>query len=440
MKKVLIITYYYLQHDIGSQRMCGLAKYLPFFGWDPIILTCDPFSAVESRAISVDSTVNKKLRRADPSVENEHTEHAVNFRTKIQQRVKLRCRSRSNIFLFLLDKFIKLNSSVLQKSRDNPRVWYGGAVQKGLEVIRNESIDMLISSYSPSVSHIVGCQIKAISKLPWVVDFRDLWTINQFYAYGGLRSFIDRSIERFIASFADVFVTVSQPLVNSLTSVYSSVPTYCIPNGFDPDLFNRPAGRVEDKFTIVYTGFLWKKRQSPIPLLDAVRMLISQHVIITDDIEVSFCVNTDSKNWLMNEIARRDLNSVVKCHSFIPREEVLLKQRQAQILFLITASSPNEIGIVTGKVFEYLAAQRPILAFGCRGNVVENLLSETGAGVYCSTKLELEEALSNYYREYKSQGIVNYHGKKENILNYSHREMARKFALLFDNLLKTYRH
>jgi hypothetical protein len=104
-------------------------------------------------------------------------------------------------------------------------------------------------------------------------------------------------------------------------------------------------------------------------------------------------------------------------------------------LLLLNWEDPLEKGTYTGKIFEYLAAQRPILVTGGFGNdVVEELLAETSSGVYCSTVEAIKKAVRESYLEYETKGKVAYNGIVEKIGKYSYREMAKSFAEILGNL------
>ena len=131
----------------------------------------------------------------------------------------------------------------------------------------------------------------------------------------------------------------------------------------------------------------------------------------------------------MNEIRDTNLNGIVKLLGFIPREQVLQKQRESQLLLLLLWNNPQEVGVYTGKIFEYLAAGRPIIALGGpEKSVVKDLLNETQAGRYASFLEDLEAILSTYYLEYMRDGSIT-PIKKSAISKYSHQEMAKKFLL-----------
>ena len=119
----------------------------------------------------------------------------------------------------------------------------------------------------------------------------------------------------------------------------------------------------------------------------------------------------------------------------MPRTEALRVQRESQILFLLGWDGEGGEGILTGKLFDYLGARRPILAMGGPGGEMERLLRETGAGVFCSSPETAAEFLENSIRDWRADGKVPYGGREQEIMKYSHREMARRFAGIFDSLM-----
>ncbi|NQE44520.1 hypothetical protein C5S31_00680, partial [ANME-1 cluster archaeon GoMg2] len=191
---------------------------------------------------------------------------------------------------------------------------------------------------------------------------------------------------------------------------------------------------LSDKFSIVYTGNLYRGKRDPEPLLKAIQKLILEGIIEPDEVVIDFYGYDEG--WLERDVERYGLQDIVRVHGVIPREEALKKQREAQILLLLTWNDPTERGVYTGKVFEYLAARRPILSMGISGGVVEDLLKETNAGVHTSSQEEIERALKIFHSEFKLKGRVGYCGISTKIERYSQREMARKFADVLYTLAK----
>ena len=190
---------------------------------------------------------------------------------------------------------------------------------------------------------------------------------------------------------------------------------------------------ITDKFTITYTGTLYQGKRDPSKLFKAINELISENKIDKNDINIRFYGKQE--DWLYKDIEKYNLKDVTNYYGFVSRNLVVTKQRESQLLLLLLWDNPKESGVYTGKIFEYLAAQRPIIAIGPSvGGVVKDLLEETGVGIYTSSIQELKEYLLQCYFEYKAKGRVLYNGRRGQIEKYSQREMARTFARCMDEL------
>jgi hypothetical protein len=128
------------------------------------------------------------------------------------------------------------------------------------------------------------------------------------------------------------------------------------------------------------------------------------------------------------------LGDVVKQYGGVPPDVSVQKQRESQILLLLSWNDPRERGTYTGKVFEYLAARRPILGVGGPRGVVSELLETTSAGHHTSDPVSLEKIVLQHYREFRDAGVVSFRGDAERIAAYSHLEMARQFAEVLDDV------
>jgi len=315
---------------------------------------------------------------------------------------------------------------------DPQKGWRAYAVEAGADILRQQDIKAIISTSPPVTSHIIAKRLRDEFKIPWVADFRDLWTQNYYYPYSPLRRIIERRLELKTLSAADALVTVSQPAVDDLHSLHRQKPVHSIPNGFDPAEVNTTPAKLTDKFTITYTGNLYPGKQSPEPLFAALRDLITEESMDASDIEVRFY--GPEAGWIDKQAERYGLTGIVRQFGVVPREIALNKQRESQLLLLLKWNDPKQRGAYSAKIFEYLAARRPILAVGDFHDVVDKLLDETKAGVSGQTGEEIKAVLLRLYQEYKSTGAASYSGDEAEINKYSHREMAKKFVSILDSI------
>jgi glycosyltransferase involved in cell wall biosynthesis len=425
LRKVLIISYYFPPHpEVASVRLGGLAKYLPAFGWEPIVLT-----------ISFPGELDTNVE----VIKTPYNDHDVIRSLKIrlgfnpqegflrQMGIMVSASSKNSISDSIIKWFSTLVSELLAYP-DPQREWYTFAVKMGKELLQRERIDAMISSSTPATSHLIARSLKLEYNKPWIADLRDLWTQAYYYPWSSLRRAIEERLELRTLQSADALVTVSKPLAEKLAALHKHKLVYSILNGFDPENFVDAHVSLTDKFTITYTGGLYNGKQDPSMLFEAIRKLISSRIISAQETEIRFFGPRDNIAVLETLIKTYRLQGVVRYYGFVPRNEALEKQHESQLLLLLDWVDPIQQGVYTGKIFEYLAAQRPILAVGGLGGVVKELLEDTNAGVHTSGLEDLQAALLKYYSEYKSIGRVIYRGHKDKVQKYNHWEMARKFA------------
>lgn len=420
MKKVLIIANLFY----ASPRIPGLAKYLPEFGWEPIILTV-PLGEDPDSCFGPPNDFRKKNR----VIETQGYTSGRNVRLGARKS-----NARSLKYVKPLLRSIYRYYSEIAHYPDKEKGWIPFAVNAGEELLKKEEVDAIISSYSPATCHLIAQKLGRKHAIPWLADFRDLWTQNHNYPYSPLRKVFEKRLESKTLSTADALVTVSTFWAEKLQMMHGK-ETYTITNGFDPEIMEEGTLDLTRNFTITYTGQIYTGRQDPSILLAALRVLISEGTIDPKLVEARFY--GPENELLRRETQKYGLLDVVKQYGTIPRKISFQKQRESQVLLLLNWDDPQEKGVHTGKVFEYLAAQRPILVTGgFGGDVVEQLIDETDSGIYCPTVEKTENALKNLYSEYKLKGKVTYHGVAEKIYKYSYREMAKSFAEILDKLTK----
>ena len=422
MRNVLIITYFFPpMPEIGGIRLRGLAKYLSECGWNPIILTPvlpgEPDSRFRVIQTPYDDVVGLWKKRMGLN-----TEKSLNAQLGVS-----RAKDRPSV----IDRLVYFPYEIITYP-DPMRGWYKHAIQAGDRLLQGEQIDAILSSSYPITCHLIAKTLAEKYQVPWIADLRDLWTQNPYSNHCAPRRFAEKRLELRTLEKANALVTVSRPLADDLGHLHTHKPVYVITNGFDLEdaCFDPP--ELTDKFTITYTGVLYGGKRDPSMLFEALKNLIRDGVIDPERVEVRFFGSQDP--WLFDEIKGAGLDGIVKVFGFVPRDQALLRQRESQLLLLLLWNNPQDKGVYTGKVFEYLAAGRPIIALGGpEESVVKDLLNETQAGHYISSLEDLEFVLSRYYSEYLRTGAIP-RTKESAIMKYSHQEMAKKFADLLDKV------
>ncbi|MFA4824273.1 MAG: glycosyltransferase [Methanoregula sp.] len=422
MKNVLIITYFFPPDvEVGAVRPYGFTKYLPLFGWNPIILTSSYNNPSDS---DLQIFYTPKSDIVNFFLKFLGFNSYVNFENSIT-------RHKSMNINFVIINFFKIIVSVICYP-DPQKYWLNNATAMGDNICNKYKIDVIMSTSPPETCHLVANRLVKKHNLFWIVDFRDLWTQNHYYPYSQFRKVFERKLEIKTLNGADVITTVSQPLADKLSTLHKNKPVYSIPNGFDPDMMN-PGTVIDPKFRIVYTGKLYDGKRDPVLLFLAVSSLCHECKIERQNVQIDFYGHREK--WLQTEVERYHLQDTVTFHGHVPREIAIDEQRKAQILLHLTWNNLAEKGVYTGKLFDYLAARRPILSMGLTdGGVVKELLDQTQAGVHVSNEEELKKYLMKAYREYKETGLVQYQGIDAEVMKYSHKEMARKLVEVLEGV------
>ena len=418
MKKVLIIAHFFL----ASARIPGLAKYLPEFGWQPIILT-KPIGEEPSSRFALSDDFKRKTR-----VIETYGYSPRNIRAYAREHFDSK-KSYKKVKPFL--KFLYGRYSEIIHYPDAEKNWKPFAVKAGDELLRNEEIDAMISSSRPVTAHLVAKELKNKYKIPWIADLRDLWSQNANYPYGRIRRFFDQKLELKTLKVADALVTVSPLLTEKLRMLHKGKRGYTITNGFDPEKMSDGKTNLTSKFTITYTGQIYTK-QDPSKLLVALKDLISEKAIDPKDVDVRFY--GPENELLANRIEEYELSTIVRQCGVVPRDISFGKQKESQLLLLLKWEDPKERGVIPGKIFEYLAARRPILATGGTDDVIKELLNETNGGIDAQTVEDIKGALRKLYAEYKLKGKIISQENTEKIKKYSYREMAKKFVEVINEI------
>jgi glycosyltransferase involved in cell wall biosynthesis len=267
--------------------------------------------------------------------------------------------------------------------------------KKTIKKISHINFDLIISTGGPYSVHRVGLAMK--KKYPetkWIVDWRDLWTQNHLFK--GLRIFwfYERYLERKFHNCADLITTVSEPLADTLRKI-TKTRIEVIYNGYDPDDYIKIKQRVRkknDAFTIAYIGTIYRGYQDPSPLFEALSDIKKNNLIEKNVLQIIFAgTNAD-----ISDIAERyNVSEFYSYLGFLPREQALQLQYDADAVLFLEYNNPSVPGILTGKLFEYIYIGREIIAIGVdEPTVAGKLITDTKTGSCFGTDVKkIEEYL-----------------------------------------------
>jgi glycosyltransferase involved in cell wall biosynthesis len=422
MRKVLLVAYSYPPGPlIGALRPAGLAKYLPGFGWEVVVVT---------------AKLPGHKRSADGVIETDFQDRLTNWKRKfgldpsqgLHQQIGLPLATGRKTSL-PHTRIIGLAKSILTFP-DPTTGWIPFATKAVQEFEGVHEVDAIISTSPPITCALLGRRLKTLLGKPWIADFRDLWADR--ISKSRLKP-LQAQIEKRALAHADALVTVSDEWAARLHRRYGDKPAFSIPNGYDPDDFAQPSPPLTEQFTITHTGRLYAGHRDPTPLLRAIRELIDEGRLPANKLCLRFYGPLEP--WLPPVVRNWKLEDLTEVRDSVPREQALKLQRESQVLLLLGWDDPRETGWHTGKLYEYLGSKRPILAVGGAPGALTQVLRQTKAGVHVQSDRELKDFMLAAYAEFAANGRVSYREEANAVAQYTHREMARKFAAVLDSTL-----
>lgn len=379
MKKVLIISYYWPPAGgSGVQRWLKFTKYLPKYSWQPIIYTPEnPYFEVKDQALLNDIPAEAKIWKS-PIWEPYALKDKLFGKGSESQSAGVITNKKS------------LKNKVLNWVRGNvfipdPKIyWVKPSVKVLLKKILEEDIHHIITTGPPHSMHLIGLGLKkAMPNLKWIADFRDPWSeldlLNEFQLNNSSMK-KHKDLEREVLQTADVTLTVSETWVKDLKRLGGS-RVELITNGYDADDFELKP-KTNDKFIIGHYGLLNHLR-NPKYLWKSLANLCVNNKAFDLKLEIHLSGNIDIE--VIAEIESYPcLKGKVKQLGYLSHAQVLEQYNQVDVLLLLLFNSKSGIGNYPGKIFEYFAAKKTILAFGPISSDAERLIKNTNRGKYFS--------------------------------------------------------
>lgn len=427
MKKVLIITYYWPPSaGSGVQRWVKFAKYLPQFGWEPVIFTPEnPDFQVKDETLLKDIPAQMEIIKF-PIWEPYHLQRMLLGKNKNFNAAESLEKKKRGFFDHLS---IWARGNLLVP---DPRIfWVRPSINFLLDTIAANHIDAVITTGPPHSLHLIGLKLKEKTGVKWIADFRDPWTnwelLDTLYLTSLARR-RHRILESRVLRAADSIITISDTFRKDF-EVLALRKVALITNGFDPDDFKAAKDITPStKFMISHIGTIDDLRD-PRPFFQAVKELIGEDQQFAEDLAILFAGRV-SKKLITAIDADPLLNKLVTFKAYVPHTEVFKLYKQSAVLLLVLANSTNAEGNVPGKLFEYLAAGRPILALGKADGDSSKIIADAKAGNTCEPHdiAAIKTTIKLLYSAYKT----GKEPEQKDVLKYSRENLTKKLAQLLD--------
>jgi glycosyltransferase involved in cell wall biosynthesis len=434
MNNVLIVASHTPPYHQGQvMRVAKLTKYLPNYNWESVIVSAVTEPGMERITdLTADIAKAKKIYRAN-YLNLVKCYHAVKSIFSKSGYKSSPITSNSTVG-------ISTGSSLAAQYLlpDYYVTWIPFAVLSGIKALFAYKI-RAIYSLSPLPSNlVVGYILHKLSGKPWVVDLRDPWTTNPI-ASKRAHVFLDKIdiwLERIFLQSCHKIVVINKQFIPPLLLQHPTLDPdkfIVVPNGYDPEDFQHVEKIAFQKFTIVHSGKFYEDR-SPEPFLKALHLLMLNNPDLATGLQVKLLGASDTRTaHIVNQLG---LDTVVELIDFVPHNQSLQYILSADCLLLIPGPGASTM---TGKIFEYLASGKPIIALAGKG-AAGDLISTTHTGVVVSPDdvPGIANAIFSMFNA-KSTGHSNaaYCNVDNEVLKqFDRREIARKVASLLDKIIE----
>ena len=378
MKRVLIIAYYWPPNaGVGVYRWLKFTKYLPQFGWRPVVYTPD-----NPELMAVDEGLLKDIPPEAEVIKAPITEPYGWYKKLTGKKKNERLQTAflreegGSSWLEDMANWVRSNFFI-----PDARIWWVKPSVKRLEAyLKANPVDVIVTTGSPHSLHLIGRELKKRTGLPWVADFRDPWTNIDYYGQLRLTRLADAEqhrLERLVLTETDQVLTVSWAWAEELRDL-GAKHVDVITNGFDTDDLPLPAAPVDEAWSLVHVGSISATRNVP-ELWEALAQRLSRDPEFKQRFRLRLVGGVD--HTVLHSIEAAGLNEHLERIPHVDHTEALRHMQRARALLLPVNDTPNANGFLPAKVFEYLSVQRPILAIAPEGADIVRVLGDVHATV-----------------------------------------------------------
>ena len=428
MKRVLIITYYWPPvGGSGVQRWVKFAKYLPQEGWQPVIYTPE-----NPDLSSVDPSLLEDIP-AEAEIIKRHIVEPYGIYRKItgsKGQIKVEANPGNGGKGSLIKKvsmWIRGNFFM-----PDPRCfWIDPSVRFLKKYLKEHPVDIIVSTGPPQSMHLIARKLSRLTAIPWVADFRDPWTGIFYFKHLRLSKLAEKRhhmLEQAVLDEATAIVAVS-PLVQQDFAAMTDTPVHLITNGYDESDYVQ-AVEQDGSFSLVHTGLLTADG-NPVELWKILGQKCASDKKFASRFRLILAGKTDGA--VLESIREAGLDDNLTDLGYIDHDKAVMQQRKASVLILPIREEPETKAILPGKLFEYLAARRPVLGVGTREGAMATVLQETGAGKIFDWKDsdDIKEYLDSCWEKFCAGTLET---EACDIERFSRRNTTRQMAELFEQL------
>ena len=423
--KVLIVTYYWPPSGgSGVQRWLKFVKYLQDFGIEPVVYTVDnPKYPITDDSLAKEIPNNIEILR-QPIWEPNNILSVFNKKDAQQSSGFL---NPNPSFFGKILQYIRANYFI----PDARKYWVKPSVTYLKKYLKENEIDVIITSGPPHSLHLIGLELQRELDIKWISDFRDPWTeIDYLEQLPLTKKSIKKhqKLEENVLRTSDAVLVIGKTMKEKFSK--SSNNIHVITNGYDSENVEIETN-LDPSFTITHIGLMNADR-NPHLFWKVIADICKENRAFLKDLKIQLIGKVAPEVDM--SIAKHQIKKVTKI-DYVPHNEVKLYQEKSQVLLLAVNNVKSAKGIITGKIFEYLQAKRPILAIGPEDGDLAEVLKETNAGRIVDFEAEdkLKEVILKYYKDYKNDVLFV---KSKNIAQYHRKELTRELSKIIKDTVR----
>ncbi|QXP59043.1 glycosyltransferase [Olleya sp. HaHaR_3_96] len=423
-KKVLIITYYWPPAGgPGVQRWLKFVKYLPDFNIEPIV-----YCPSNANYPIVDATlldqVNPELTvLKQPIKEPYKLAQLFSKNSKTISKGIIAERQKQSLMERLM-LFVRGNFFI----PDARKNWVKPSVKYLATYIQDFKIETIITSGPPHSLHLIGMELQAQLEVKWIADFRDPWTTIGYHKQLKLTAKSKKKhkdLERKVLNNADQII-VTSPSTKVEFEQITKQPIQVITNGYDNEKVT--VTTLDKKFTLSHIGSLLSKR-NPEVLWKVLHDLVEEDAEFASQFQLNLIGAVGVE--VLQSIEIHGLTNSLNAIGYVSHNEAVMFQKKSQLLLLIEIDSEDTKAIIPGKLFEYMVADRPIIAIGPQGADVASIIKTTNTGQFFDYQDydNLKNVIKQHFEAFKVNNLKSY---PIGLQQYSRQQLTKNLAELIN--------